>query len=262
MAGAVASAPRPDLGPRDRGMGQHVRTPMTLYVHERHRVDGRHEDEFEAAFRDPGGWMDALGRTDEARLLWYLNQAHGSGPSYVVVTITAVADGAAWERLARRLHDGDLRDWVRHVDTLRHDVTAKVMLPVDWSPLADLDPAAVASDPAGHEPTLYMEDTVWPRLGRLDDYLAAAGEHYAPLIGRPESLLELAAALVPAIGAGDRPEVVLVQKLRDADRLVPLLASEIPAERRAPGTWMHDALEWREDWQSRLLRTAPWSPWS
>jgi hypothetical protein len=235
---------------------------MTLYVHELHRVIGRREDDFEAAYRDPGGWMDALSQGSDARLLWYLNQTHGSGPSYQVVTITAVADGGAWERLARRLYGGDLNGWATEVDTLRHDVTAKVLVPVAWSPLSDLDLTTVPTGRVEHEPTLYMEDTVWPRHDRLEDYLTAAGEHYAPLIGRPESLLDLAAALVTALGAGPRPEVVLVQKLRDPDRLVPLLATEIPVERRAAGTWMHDALEWRDDWRSRLLRTSTWSPWS
>ncbi len=69
-----------------------------LFMHEVHKVRGRAEDEFEAAFRD--GWMATLGAGDEARLLWYANQAHGSGPAYTVVTVTAVRDGAAWERLA------------------------------------------------------------------------------------------------------------------------------------------------------------------
>jgi hypothetical protein len=233
---------------------------MTLYVHERHRVDGRREDEFEAAFGDPGGWMDRLGEGDDARLLWYLNQAHGAGPSYQAVTITAVADGAAWERLARRMQAGDLHDWVTRVDAVRHDVTAKALVAVPWSPLSDLDLATV---PVGgdHELTVYMEDTVWPRQGGLDDYLAAAGEHYAPLIGRPQSLLDLQAALTTAIGAGPGPEVVLVQKLRDIERLVPLLTAELGPELRPPGSWMHDALEWRDQWHSRLLRTSAWSPW-
>ena len=31
-------------------------------------------------------------------------------------------------------------------------------------------------------------------------------------------------------------------------------------EYRAPGTWMHDALDVRDDWESKLLRTTAWSP--
>jgi hypothetical protein len=38
------------------------------------------------------------------------------------------------------------------------------------------------------------------------------------------------------------------------------LTREVPAERRGPGTWMNDALAYRDQWESRLLRTAAWSP--
>ena len=98
-----------------------------LFMHEVHKVRGRAEDEFEAAFRD--GWMATLGAGDEARLLWYANHAHGTGPAYTVVTVTAVRDGAAWERLARRIQRGDLQQWMRELDALRHDVAAYATYP-------------------------------------------------------------------------------------------------------------------------------------
>ena len=65
-----------------------------LFRHETHKVVGAREDEFEAAYRE--GWMPTLAKKDDARLLWYANHAHGSGVSYNVVTITGIADGAAW----------------------------------------------------------------------------------------------------------------------------------------------------------------------
>ena len=52
-----------------------------------------------------------------------------------------------------------------------------------------------------------------------------------------------------------------MQKVRDATGVLRLLGTEIPPERRAPGTWMHDALEVRDQWESKLLRTSCWSPW-
>src|SRR3954452_12141530 len=125
-----------------------------LFVHEVHQVDGRKEEEFEAAYRD--GWMPLLAKEDDARLLWYMNHAHGSGVSYNVVTITAVRDGAAWERLATRIQTGDLRDWSREVDTYRHDVAAKTLLPVHWSPIQEVDFATVPTDGREHELHLFM----------------------------------------------------------------------------------------------------------
>jgi hypothetical protein len=232
-----------------------------LFVHELHEVKGAHEDDFEAAFRDAGGWMQTLAQTsDDARLLWYLNQAHGSGPSYRVVTITAVRDGAAWQRLSERVVAGDLSGWAAHVDTLRHDVTAKVLVPVPWSPLQDLDLATVPTTAATHDLGLFMEDTVWPFGERFGEYLEQAGSFYRSLLERPASLLHLTAAFRPAVGTGRRREVVLLQAVKDSRSLITLLTTEIPPEHRQKGTWMHDALAYRDQWQSRLLRTSPWSP--
>ena len=71
-----------------------------LLLHEVHKVVGRNEEEFEAAYRDY--WMPTMAKSDYARLLWYANHALGSGVSYNVVTVTAIKDGRAWEDLARR----------------------------------------------------------------------------------------------------------------------------------------------------------------
>jgi hypothetical protein len=56
-----------------------------------------------------------FGSDDDARVLWVLRLAHGIGESYRVITMTALRDGAAWERLADRLEHGDLADWARAV---------------------------------------------------------------------------------------------------------------------------------------------------
>jgi hypothetical protein len=39
-----------------------------------------------------------------------------------------------------------------------------------------------------------------------------------------------------------------------------LFTKDLPKEIKAPGGWMNDALRVRDDWESRLLRTATWSP--
>ena len=51
-----------------------------------------------------------------------------------------------------------------------------------------------------------------------------------------------------------------MQRIHQPDALLTLLQTDLPAEMRGPGTWMHDALELRDRWQSRLLRSASWSP--
>ncbi len=231
-----------------------------LLLHEVHTVAGRHEDEFEAAFRD--GWMPTLGRDDDARLLYFLKLAHGTGRAYHLVTITALRDGVAYERLAQRVQRGDLRSWAADVDLLRHEVAGKLLVPVDWSPMQDLDLATVPADGREHEAALYMEDSAWPYEGALDRYLEKARTHYAPSLEQrtARSLLTLLGVFQAALGAPRRREVVLWQRVDFPDRLPALFTRELPAHVKGPGTWMHDALEVRDDWESRLLRTTTWSP--
>ena len=231
-----------------------------LYIHEVHEVRGASEDAFEDAYRDR--WMPALAEGDDARLLWYCNHAHGSGPAYNVVTITAVRDGAAWERLTDRLQRGDLRTWLRETDELRHGVTAKVLRPVEWSPLQDVDFTTVPTTAPEHGLSIYMEDTGWP-VAALDDYVGFWGETYYPMLtSRPpaERLLDIEVVFEPAFGAGRRKEAVLMQKVVDPSRLQHLLTNETPPEFKKPGTFMHDALSYRDRWESKLLRTSSWSP--
>ena len=148
-----------------------------LFLHEVHKVVGKKTDEFEAAFRK--GLMPALAKGDDARLLWYCNHAMGSGVSYNVVTITAVKDGAAWERLALRFQKGDLQGWVRDVDTLRHDATGKLLLPLQWSPLQEVDFGAIPADGREHAPSMYMEDTMWRYREQYLRYIEISGAVYS-----------------------------------------------------------------------------------
>jgi hypothetical protein len=231
-----------------------------LLLHEVHTVSGHREDEFEAQFRD--GWMPMLGKTDDARLLYYLKLAHGTGRAYHHVTITGLRDGNAYESLARRVQTGDLRSWAADVDQLRHEVSGKLLLPVEWSPMRDLDLGTVPIDGREHDAELFMEDSAWPHEAMLDNYLEAARTHYAPSLEQrtERSLLTLLAVVQAALGAPRRREVVLWQRVDFPERLPALFTRELPAHVKGPGTWMHDALRVRDDWESRLLRSAAWSP--
>jgi hypothetical protein len=239
-----------------------VRVTM-LILHEIHEVVGARERAFEDAFRR--GWLPALAASPDARLLYFLHHAHGSGPSYQVVTLTALRDAAAWERLASRVASGDLAGWAREVDGLRHDVLAKLLVPLPWSPLQRIDLAAVPTEAAAHEPSLFMEDTVWPFADRLEEYVERSGTQYAAEMARAaeagRALLRVEAGFRTAFGSHRRREVVLWQKVVQPKALAALLTREVPPEFEAPGRWMHDALTLRDRWQSRLLRTARWSPW-
>ena len=212
-----------------------------LIVREVHRVAGASEHEFEAAFRDR--WLPELAAGDDARLLAYLHLAHGTGRAYEVVTFTAVRDGAAYERLVERVRDGDLRAWAADVDRppprrRRDDPRDRAVGAAGRRrPVRDPD------DLAPHPLTVFMEDTARPHEGKVDAYLDAARDHYAPSLaegrhgGRAMLTLETVwqtawgggpASGRRALAAGARPRVA-----RPAHRL--------GDPRRAPGPRHVDA---------------------
>src|SRR6266487_2201732 len=104
-----------------------------LYLHETHQVAGDRADDFEAAWKVHA---DALATTEDTRVLWFLHQAHGTGPSYTVVTVTALRDGGAFQRLADAFEGaGAPREWARATDAMRRGHVSKVLAPVSWSAL-------------------------------------------------------------------------------------------------------------------------------
>jgi hypothetical protein len=230
-----------------------------LYVHEVHKVVGTQAERFEEAYRE--GWMPALAKDSDARLLWYFDLAHGSGLAYRVITVTAVVDGAAYGRLAERVARGDLQTWGRHLDALQHESVGRILSPLAWCPsigaLAD-----VPTESVDGEPTMYMEDTMWPFPGKLRDYIEASGKIYRRALAAEDAQMQMSIglALQTMPGSGRSPEVTLLQKLSSLPRLIDLLTKDIPAEVTGPGSWMHEALDLRDQWRSKLLRTAAWSP--
>jgi len=233
-----------------------------LLLHEVHRFHGAKEEEFEATYRET--YLPALAGSEGSRLLWFLHLPHGAGPAYTAVTITGCRDAAAWGELAERIRKGDLTDWSAEVDAIRHSCEAKLLTPVPWSPLQDIELSEVPTDGATHELSLFMEDTAWPYQGGLAAYLAKAGTLYDTTLREQKQegtgILELEAAFQPLFGTHRLNEVVLWQRVVNYKALLWMLTNDLPASASAPGTWMHDALAVRDEWESRLLRSAAWSP--
>ena len=89
---------------------------------------------------------------------------------------------------------------------MRHACEAKIVTPVPWSPLQEIDLAAVPIDRRDpQELSLFMEDTAWPFPGGLQAYL---GQGRAPsttheLSSQKEEgtgMIELEAAFQPVYG--------------------------------------------------------------
>lgn len=226
-------------------------------MRERHTVRGSRAEEFAAAWREQ--LAPALERAGLGRLLWFLDQPHGSGPAYTVVTVTAIVGGVAWEDLARRASRGDLRDTVSRLDEMRHEVSATLLQPLAWSPLRPERLEDLPAPSHGAPPSLYMEDTVTTRPGMHRAYLEGAGARYAPRLG-PDALLTLVTAATPVWGAGPANRAVLFQRVNDPARVVDLVAHGSPPGDTSRDDWMRTALQWRDRWRSRLLRPVTWSP--
>ena len=109
-----------------------------------------------------------------------------------------------------------------------------------------------------------MEDTAWPFAGGLQAYLDKAGTLYDHTLSSQKEegtgIIELEAAFQPVFGTHMTTEVILWQRVVNHKALMWMLANDLPPEASAPGTWLHDALEVRDRWESRLLRSASWSP--
>ena len=128
-----------------------------LFLHDVHAAIGEREIDLDDAVRDV--YAPAVA-DDDTRLLWYLYATHGAGDGYYVVTITALRDGAAWERLSRRLRYGDLADWCVGVDALTYSSHSTLLVSTDWSPLADLDLDSVPTQPVERDVRVFREDTL------------------------------------------------------------------------------------------------------
>jgi hypothetical protein len=229
-----------------------------IFLHEVHQIVGGRLDDFHVAVREQ--WQPLVERDEGAQLLWFWDHGHGTGPSYEAVSITAVRDWTTWARVVDALTAStEGRAWHRDVAPLRRTVTGKLLLSVPWSPLRDVAFGGGPRDrtDSGGAPALYLHDTGWPFAGRLDDYVEALGRVFHPQTQRSQMIaIEACWRTCPGTGRGD--EVVLLQRILDWAAFARLLAGGESASQR--GGWMEEGLRYRDRWESKLLRAAPWSP--
>jgi hypothetical protein len=158
---------------------------------------------------------------------------------------------------------GDLSDLTSRLDAHRYEVTGKLLTPVYWSAIQELDLAQVPTDGREHELSVYMQDTGWPDAP-LDDYIELWNHEYWQLMRQiplERKLLDIVACFQVAHGSGIRPEAMLLQKIMNFSTLGQLLTSVEEYDPTTwPGTYMTKGLDLRDQWESKLLRTSSWSP--
>lgn len=227
-----------------------------LFLHETHDVAAGRMAEFEQAFQTV--WRPLVERDRGARVLWFWELTHGTGASYQAISFTAVRDWAAWGAHAERERtDPALRAWHELVGPLRRDVTAKLVVPTQWSPLQAVDLDTPEPSPTATAPGIYLHDTGWPYPGGLHAYADALGAVYYPQILQTR-MISITGCFTIAPGTGRHHEAILLQRVEDWDRFTQLLShGETGAQR---GGWMVEGLKYRDRWESKLLRCARWSP--
>src|SRR5258705_9784230 len=109
-----------------------------LFLHETHEVVAGRMDAFEGLVRTV--WRPHVEERGEARLCWFWEHTHGTGPSYQAVSITAVRDWATWGALVERSRsDPAFAEFERRAGELRRDVVQKILSPTAWSPFQSVD---------------------------------------------------------------------------------------------------------------------------
>jgi hypothetical protein len=220
-----------------------------LFVHDSYVVIGEREFDFEDAVRE--GYAAAVA-DDNTRLLWYLHSVHGSAEGYLVVMLTAVRDGAAWERLAQRLRYGDLASYALRIGAMRYRANSVLLVRADWADLPGLDLAAVPVADVDHPTALFREDILEGR--GINSVLAEA-------VSRPaqaDDVLTFEAAFQPALDSDTAARIMY--RIPDNERFT--------AAWRTVGGWGDWSGSLTPDLpngvrgESRYLRSARWSPMS
>lgn len=218
-----------------------------LFLHDVHAAIGEHEIELDEAVRDV---YAATIADDDARLAWYLYSTHGAGDAYIVNAFTAIRDGAAWERLSRRLRYGDLADWHLQVDRITYWSQSTLLVATDWSPTNRLDFDMLPVGAVEHDVRVFREDTLTgPGIeaalaapkAESDDVLACIGgfrAFFAP--------------------AGEAQEVTVLYRVTSADALEGAFATDT-----GWNDWAGSLTRTLPDGvhcATRMLRNVPWSP--
>jgi hypothetical protein len=231
-----------------------------FFVHEIHALDASEAEWFEAALRDE--WAPAVAAEPGTRLVWCARSMPGSAFYPEIVTMTAVADGAALEHFAARLRAGDLRDLSAELGTHRREWTTRIVAPLEeFNPYAvDLDEVPLARTDAPSE--MYIHDFVVPQPGMQRIYEVQMRVAFMRMLEIDALPMKTWGGFETVAGGGRVPLSVMVTHIAHGAGLANLLAEGNPRVAPEPGSWMSEGLKLRDTWVSRLVRSVSWSPTS
>ncbi len=230
-----------------------------LFIHEVHAVTAGRGESLETLLREQ--WAPAVARDDGARLVWCARSMPGAISFPEVITLTAVIDGAALERMAARRRIGDLRKEMTALTDYRVGVTSRILAPLAFNPLEiELDAIPPEPEPVDKPSEIYVHDFVPPRLGMQRAYEKAMQQVFMAMLDMEGIEVRIWAGLETLCGGGPSPETLNISRISTAAAAIGMLSRTVSRDDVKPGSWMYEGLKLRDTWTSRLVRTVPWSP--
>jgi hypothetical protein len=231
-----------------------------FYVHEIHALDAPGAQEFEAMVRDQ--WVPALANEPATRLVWCARSMPGSASFPELITMTAVADGAALERLGMRCRTGDLSEVSMELARHRQRVTRRVLGALEeFNPYTiDLDEVPLVRTDSPSE--MYIHDFVVPQPGMQRIYEVQMREAFMKMLEMEELPMRMWGGFETVSGGGRVPLSLMITHIANAPAITNLLSEGNPRVAAEPGSWMREGLKLRDTWISRLVRSVTWSPTS
>lgn len=231
-----------------------------FFVHEIHALDATRAQAFEETVRDH--WVPALASDPETRLVWCARSMPGSASYPEMVTMTAVTDGAALERLGARRRAGDLQDLSVELGERRRAVTLRLLAPLEeFNPYTvDLDEVPLVRTDAPGE--MYIHDFVVPQPGMQRIYEVQMREAFMKMLEIEALPMKTWGGFETVAGGGRVPLSLMVTHVANGAAIANLLSEGNPRVTPEPGSWMSEGLKLRDTWISRLVRSVPWSPTS
>jgi hypothetical protein len=225
-----------------------------MYLHQIHELQPGHEAQFEAFARDE--WLPAVNAHPGAHFAWFGTPTSVARFAHEAITIVAFDDMSAFEQFATAERASAISRTLRDH---RKSVQTRLLRPIDYDPWTAAG-TTIPDGPREGESVAYMHDFVPPVTGQMRGYIDMMRERYMALSSQELSGVVLRTSWQTVSGGGPMPEMFNLSEIRDVDALVALIAHEIPREYKQMGTWMWEALATRDQWTTRLARSATWSP--
>jgi hypothetical protein len=225
-----------------------------LYLHQIHDLRSGDETAFETFVRDD--WLPVVNAHSGARFVWYGMPTSAARFAHEAITIVAFDDTRAFDGFATTERESAA---TRALRDKRNGVQTRLLQPIDYDPWTAAD-ATIPDGPQQGKSVAYMHDFVPPVIGQMRSYIDMMRERYMALSSQELSGVVLRASWQTVSGGGPMPEMFNLSEIRDVDALVALIGHEIPREYKQMGTWMWEALATRDQWTTRLARSATWSP--